>query len=185
LKKLVRVSEIQQETDSAISKIYKGLDFYKKVMGNLNSDNPKDVNASQIFDAFSYKHSVDTTISSIWNKYNNISELIRNSNLNKADKEFEKLISDIFKSANNIRRENPSNAYNGLFASICQRLYVIGEVRRYDMTEFSDILDDMTLVDPLFYSIQKNKRGLEEILQGIDSIRNKCNWYKTNIDKTL
>ncbi|MBO5267751.1 MAG: hypothetical protein J6B13_03205 [Muribaculaceae bacterium] len=82
------------------------------------------------------------------------------------DKDFKNLIQSTYNSLLDIVRQNPNNIYNGLFITVCERLYTMGAFRLYDMSEYKE---DMDIIAPQRIS------GMYQLVLRTDSLRNEQN----------
>lgn len=89
------------------------------------------------------RHSVSTEVTSYSSTVDSIAKSIKELELIKADKEFEKFVITSLNETNKIVGSNPLNGYNGLLISLCQEFYIIGVVRGYNMESFINKLDSL------------------------------------------
>jgi hypothetical protein len=158
----------------------------QNVIEHLKSVETKDdINFTQIVNVLSrsnsYKKSVKARTSSDKTILNEVMESSQHRDLKKLDKNFEKLFKDIIQSAYKIKGRNQYNAYNGLLSTICQRLYIIGVFRSYNMAEFTDNLKDFEIVDPLYETYKDKALKSAAIIQKADSIQMIYNLYEKKI----
>lgn len=88
------------------------------------------------------------------------------------DKDFRMLILSTYNKLLNIVRQKPNNIYNGLFITLCERLYSIGAFRLYNMPEYKTAMDSIA---PQRISAEYN------FVIKIDSIRQTQNENKMKI----
>lgn len=84
-----------------------------------------------------YMKSVSPELSEMSHNIEKFAGEINEIALNKLDRNFERMIKSTYAKLIKIIENNPNCIYNGLFTTLCERLYSIGAVRRYDMTEYS------------------------------------------------
>lgn len=82
------------------------------------------------------------------------------------DKDFKNLIQSTYSALLDIVKHNPNNIYNGLFITICERLYTMGAFRLYDMSKYKE---DMDVIVPQRIS------GMYQLVLRTDSLRNEQN----------
>lgn len=82
------------------------------------------------------------------------------------DKDFKNLIQSTYNSLLDIVRQNPNNIYNGLFITVCERLYTMGAFRLYDMSEYKEKMDAITII---------RVSGMYQLVLRTDSLRNEQN----------
>jgi hypothetical protein len=178
-----------QKLDSSMANLLKSGKIlnsdFQNVIERLKFEETNDINFSQILEVLSssnsYEKSVKTWILSNKAILNDVNESFQNRDLKKLDSKFEKLFKDIIQSAYQIKGSNQYNAYNGLLSTICQRLYIIGVFRSYNMTEFTDNLNDFGIVDPLFETYKDSALKSAAIIQKADSIQMIYNLYEKKI----
>lgn len=59
------------------------------------------------------------------------------------DIDFRMLIQSTYDRLLHIVAGNPDNIYNGLFITLCERLYTVGALRQYDMSEYKKAMDSI------------------------------------------
>lgn len=82
------------------------------------------------------------------------------------DRDFRSLIQSTYSAVLDIVKRNPNNIYNGLFITICERLYTMGAFRLYDMEAYKE---DMDAIASLRIS------GMYQLVLCADSLRNEQN----------
>lgn len=116
-----------------------------------------------------------------------ISENLNAFLLQEADIEFENFVLGTFKSLMDIINKNPVNAYNGMFISLCQKLYVIGIIRGYDMTKFAKQLENIEKYEtlPIYNFVKKTETVYKNQSQMLDSIQKQMKSNHLNLNQLL
>lgn len=120
------------------------------------------------------KNNISTEMNSYGNNIISLTDSLKTIALLQADVQFERIITGTFDSLAQIIKANPTNAYNGLLISLCQKLYVIGVMRGYDMNKYAD---KMTHLDqagtlPLYNFVKQTDAVNKQRSQMLDSLRN-------------
>jgi len=84
-----------------------------------------------------YMKSVSSELAEIGKSMEQFTGDIKEIALLKLDRDFERMIKSTYSKLIGMVEKNPHCIYNGLFITLCERLYSIGSVRRYDMSEYS------------------------------------------------
>ncbi len=90
----------------------------------------------------------------------------------KLDHDFESLIQSTYKRLLDIVEKDPNNIYNGLFITLCERLYTMGAIRLYDMSEQKKKMD---------YIVPLRVSGTYRLVVQVDSLRHKQNELINNV----
>lgn len=114
-----------------------------------------------------------------------LSDSLRGIALQQADIEFKNFVTNTFNHMLKIINNNPINVYNGLLISLCQRLYVIGIIRGYDMEVSAkqlDIIEESSL-NPLYVFVRKNEEIYKNHLQYLESVRSRIEIINSLLNK--
>lgn len=116
-----------------------------------------------------------------------LSDSLKNIALLQANIQFENIVTNTFSSLLEIISDNPNNAYNGLLISLCQKLYVIGVIREYNMENFSTQMENIerqgTL--PMYTFVMQTDRTFKKRTQLMDSIKSQLGINNLKVNQVL
>ena len=107
--------------------------------------------------------------------------------LQQADFQFREIVINTFDSLMRIIQNNPINAYNGVLISLCQKLYVIGVLRGYNMEEYTkqmNILETYN-TEPMYGFVKEVNNSFKERTQMYDTFRKQLSSYKLEVKQLL
>lgn len=142
---------------------------------------------SVVIEVNSMSNKVKKGVHSEMNLYGQEMDSISNSfkeiALQQADLQFRDIVINTFDSLMKIIQNNPINAYNGVLISLCQKLYVIGVIRGYNMDEYVEQMYDIEKynTDPMFGLVKEVNNSFKQRTQMLDTIRKQLNFYKLDV----
>lgn len=169
LEHLTSVKERGEELSAAdISKTINAVIEFNNISNNAKANISSDVKSSQA-------------------NITALSDSLKNIALLQANIQFENIVTNTFTSLLEIISDNPNNAYNGLLISLCQKLYVIGVIRGYNMENFSTQMENIerqgTL--PMYTFVMQTDRSFKKRTQLMDSIKSQLGIYNLKVNQVL
>ncbi len=128
------------------------------------------------------KKGVSSEMNIFVQKMDSISKSSKDIALQQTDRQFKRIVISTFNSLIKIIEDNPINAYNGLLISMCQKLYVIGVMRGYNMEEYSSQISKIENYnnESMYNFVKKINNSFEKRSQLLDSLKKQL-----NVDKLL
>lgn len=134
------------------------------------------------------KNSVSAELKTFESEMDLLSNSFKNIYLKRADRQFRDMITRTFNSLIKIISDNPANVYNGELISICKQLYVIGNIRGYNMEEYNEQMNyiiEKINSEPLLKLVKDVNESLQDRSQLINNLRKGMNDSNLIINQTI
>lgn len=135
------------------------------------------------------KHGISNDVGTYYEDITNLSDslcaiepLLANANI-----QFEHILTDTFNPLLEIITKNPDNAYNGLFISLCQKLYVIGVIRGYNMENYSSQMNDIEKIGipPMYNFVRQTDNAFKTKSQLLESVKSQIGINRLKVNQLL
>lgn len=169
-----------------LSQLENQQDDLKNILSNLSNlgNSGKDLNTDEITQtiknvldindlANNVKKGVSFDTKSFLNDTKSLLDSCKIIKLRQADIQYNNIVNETFNSLLETMINNPNNVYNGLFSSVCQKLYILGIIRKYNMGNYKDQIYKITEIDSVpGFKFVRNLDRLSELQKNeLDSLK--------------